>query len=430
MTFDEAVAALGSFEHRGWRLGLDRMDEFLRRLGLADSLGKEGGPQFIHVAGTNGKGSVTAFVQSLLVAQGYRTGATFSPFVYDVRERVMINRDLIPKDDFARLVPRLIEVGAMMEDTDFGGPTEFEMKTALGFLYWAEKRCDAVALEVGLGGRLDATNVVNPRASVIVSIGYDHMEYLGSTLAEIAREKAGIIKPGRPVIVGAMAEEALMEIEEVAAETGSEMWRFGKEIALEPGAEGWSVTTPAGGFGPFNPPLKGVMQPANAALAIGSLAVSGLLRNSAAIPDGIRMTKLPGRFEERSVSGQRWVLDGAHNAAAAATLGASLRQNGYESGLTLITGMLQGHNPAVFADVLAPMIRRVLVAPIKFHRSQTSSEVALAWRALGKPVQEFDSVADAVLAACNESAGDVLVTGSFYLLSEVDSAITNESRSQ
>ena len=428
MTFEEAIAALGATRVRGWRLGLDRMQEFLRRLELEDSLGAEGGPQYLHVAGTNGKGSVTAYLQSLLLEQGYRTGATFSPYVYDVRERVMLDRELIPKEDFARLVERLIAVADTMTDKVMGSPTEFELKTALGFAYWAEQRCDAVALEVGLGGRLDATNVVTPRVSAIVSIGFDHMEYLGDTLAKIATEKAGIIKPGRPVVIGAMADEARAAILEVAAEQESEAWSFGQEIRLSPEGDGWRVATPAGEFGGWQTPLKGVIQPANAALAIGALAASGLLRDPERIPGGIAKTRVPGRFEERLVDGQRWVLDGAHNGPAAQSLAASLRSEGYE-GATLIFGMMRGHDPARVADPLAAVVCRVIVVPIDNSRAQSAEDVAQAWRDLGRPVTVVGSAREAVDMA--KTAGDqVVVTGSFYLLTDVDAALRCESSSR
>ncbi|MCH7945095.1 MAG: bifunctional folylpolyglutamate synthase/dihydrofolate synthase, partial [Armatimonadetes bacterium] len=186
LSFDDAVARLGDLRRRGWRLGLDRMQEYVRRLGLQDKLGQPGGPKFIHVAGTNGKGSVVAFLQSMLVEQGFKTGAAYSPYVYDIRERVQLGRKLISKSDFARLAVRLLDVGEDLERTELGGPTEFELKTALGFAYWAEQGAEWVALEVGLGGRLDATNVVDPAASIIVSIGLDHTHILGETLSEIA----------------------------------------------------------------------------------------------------------------------------------------------------------------------------------------------------------------------------------------------------
>jgi dihydrofolate synthase/folylpolyglutamate synthase len=152
LSYEEALAALNNYPRREWRLGLDRMAAFCERLGLAGRLGETGTPAFIHIAGTNGKGTTTAFAQSLLVSQGYRTGAAYSPYVYDVRERVQLDRDLISREHFGEWVGRLLEVAESMESDPMGAPTEFEFKTALGFAYWNAQACDAVALEVGLGG--------------------------------------------------------------------------------------------------------------------------------------------------------------------------------------------------------------------------------------------------------------------------------------
>ncbi|MBC8064854.1 MAG: bifunctional folylpolyglutamate synthase/dihydrofolate synthase, partial [Chlorobia bacterium] len=230
MTYEKALAYIASLETRGWRLGLDRMQEFANRLGLPGSLGEVGGPQFIHVAGTNGKGSVTAYLQSMLIESGYSTGSFFSPFVYDPRERVQIGRRLIPKSIFALLTEWIRPFGESLTETKFEGVTEFEFKTAMGFQFWKEMEAEWVALEVGLGGRLDSTNIVTPRCSVIVSIGKDHTHILGDTYHQIAEEKAGIIKPGVSVIVGEMPEEALLTILKIAQERGSEAWVFGREI--------------------------------------------------------------------------------------------------------------------------------------------------------------------------------------------------------
>jgi dihydrofolate synthase / folylpolyglutamate synthase len=208
MDYQQAQDYIASLAQRGWRLGLDRMTEFAARADLVGSLGDGDSPKFIHVAGTNGKGSVTAMLQSCLVDQGHRTGAFFSPYVVDPRERIQFGREMISKEDLAAIATKLMPIGESLSETEFGGVTEFEFKTAMGFEYWKQKECDWVALEVGLGGRLDATNIITPASSAIVSISYDHVSILGETLAEIAREKAGVIKPGRPVVVGEMPDEA------------------------------------------------------------------------------------------------------------------------------------------------------------------------------------------------------------------------------
>lgn len=280
------------------------MQEFLRRLGVAEKLGQKGGPQFIHVAGTNGKGSTVAFLQSMLVEQGYKTGAMYSPYVYDVRERVQIGKELIPKEDFARLTEKLLIVGEELEKTEFGGPTEFEMKTALGFLFWAEQDVEWVALETGLGGRLDATNVVDPAVSVITSIGLDHTHILGETLAEIAAEKAGIIKPSRPVVIGTLHDDAFDAIEKTAANRDSQVLRYGRDVKWK----GSELVTPNSTYKDLEPGLIGGVQEINLALAVAALELAGANRDKEKLTHGARAARLPGRYEEVEYKGRKFIL--------------------------------------------------------------------------------------------------------------------------
>lgn len=421
LSFEEAVARLGAYQSRGWRLGLDRMQEFLHRLSLDDKLGAPGGPQYIHVAGTNGKGSVCAYLQSLLHEQGFIVGATYSPFVYDVRERVQLGRDLISKNDFARLAETLLVVGETLEGTDFGGPTEFEMKTALGFLYWAEKKADFVALEVGLGGRLDATNVVDPACSVIASIGLDHTEILGGTLALIAREKAGIIKPGRPVIVGEMHNEAREVIEQIAQENDSPVWHFGRDVRWEHD----TVITPTHEYGDLWPGIKGVMQGHNLSLAVAAMEIVGAVKDESKLKRGAALAELPGRFDLIQYHGRTFILDGAHNPQAAMHLVDTLREEWMATRMPLITGRIEGHEVKPFFDALEPVIAKPYVAKIDFHRAMDPDEViGKAGHAL-RSATAFQSTRSALEACIRDTKeGDtILVTGSFYLVGEVGNLI-------
>lgn len=415
MTFDEAVAAISSLSSRGWRLGLDRMQEFLRRAGLDRGLGGDHPPRYIHVAGTNGKGSVTAFLQSLLVEQGWQTGAAYSPYVYDVRERVQIGRNLIDRETFARLTARLWSAAESLEATELGGPTEFEFKTALGFAAWQETDCDWVALEVGLGGRLDATNVIDPACSVIVSIGMDHAEILGDTLGAIAREKAGILKPGRPAVVGCLPEEALDAVRAQAREVGSRLFVLGEDFACVEDADSFSVELPDGRYEGLRSGLAGRIQPHNAAVGIAALWASGAVRDPSRVTAGIEKAWLPGRMERRRARGVDWLLDGAHNPDAARELARSV-----EGPVVLLTGMVTGHEVKGFYERLAPLASEVHVAPIDFHRARDPFELAAAIDDLFPPVHAYADLATAVEAAARASEGRmVLVTGSFYLVGEV-----------
>lgn len=422
MSYEEAVAYIASLAPRGWRLGLDRMEELVRRAALADSVGSSGGPQFVHVAGTNGKGSVTAYLQSMMVESGYRTGAFYSPFVNDIRERVQFGRRMISKPDLARLTTWLMPIGESFTDTDFGGVTEFEFKSALGFAYWKERLCDWVALEVGLGGRLDATNVVMPRASVIVSIGLDHTAILGDTHALIAHEKAGVIKPGVPVVVGDLVPEALAVARKEAEGREAPLWVYGREVVVEHEHAGrhHAVHTPARSHPNLRPGLTGQMQVHNMALAVAAFDAAGAYVDEKAVHKGVRSAFLPGRFERRFLDGCEVVLDGAHNIEAAQVLADTLLDQYPGRRIVLVTGMVAGHDPARFYEPLAPLVVTAHVAPIQFHRALPPGDVALELRDQVAEVETHDSVAGALAAARHDAMGGALivVTGSFYLVGE------------
>jgi len=425
MTYQEAIDYIASLAPRGWRLGLDRMQELLIRCGLAAAVGQNGKPNFIHVTGTNGKGSVTAYLQSLMVQQGYRTGAFYSPFVYDPRERVQFGRDMISESELALLTEQLMPAAESLSDTEFGGTTEFEFKTSLGFKYWSDKKCDWVALEVGLGGRLDATNVVHPKACVIVAIGLDHTNILGSTLEEIAFEKAGIIKPGVPVVVGHMPHEARTVIERTAAELSAPVWRFGHEIDLVETAQGYRVQTPAAIYEKLYPGLPGVRQPHNMALAIAAMDAAHAIRDPETIGVGASLASLPGRMERRMVRGREVVLDGAHNPDAAMVLRENLDLYFPNRRVILVSGMVAGHDPSHFYSPLKSRIKSAYAVPIDFHRALPPTEVAVAMERLSIPVLTCQTL-DGGLRAAYESADEddlVLITGSFYLVGEAGRAL-------
>lgn len=412
LTYPEAVEALSALAPRGWRLGLERMQAFIDQAGLGPAVE---GIRYIQVAGTNGKGSTTATIQHILYGQGWRTGGYFSPYVYDPRERVQIGLDLISEEEFAEGVTNLLRIANPMVEA----PTEFEVKTALGFWAWHRAGCEWVALEVGLGGRLDATSVVTPACGVIVSIGWDHMSVLGNTLGEIASEKAGIIKPGMPVVVGEVDPEAEAAIQSRADAMEAEVWWFGREIVLE----GNRLQTPGRTYEPLLPGLVGAKQAENMALAVAACERAGAILDASLIPTSVATTRIPGRFERRG----RVILDGAHNLDSARVLAQSLAEVP-RGRLILITGMLQGHEPEPFYRELWDQVDEVIVTPIPFHRSRTAEEVARALNTLNpkKPVATTESVA-AAWAVATKRAGQndlILVTGSFYLVGELGRLLT------
>lgn len=418
MTYEEALAYIASLETRGWRLGLDRMEEFAKRLGLPGSLGEPGGPQFIHVAGTNGKGSVTAYLQSMLIETGYSTGSFFSPFVYDPRERIQIGRRLIPKKIFALLTQWIKPFGESLAETKFEGITEFEFKTAMGFQFWKEMEAEWVALEVGLGGRLDSTNIITPRCSVIVSIGKDHTHILGDSYAKIAEEKAGIIKHGIPVVVGEMPDEARNRILEIAFEQNSEAWVFGREVRLE----GDTVITPKGVHEDLQAGISGSMQAHNMALAVAAMDAAGATRTLGGLQRGAKDATIPGRMQRVRREGREWLLDGAHNRESAKVLADSMKAAGdADRKVVLITGMVMGHEAAPLYQELKDVVHTAIFTPIDFHRAVAPEKLEKEVQGTFRETLVAKSVDEAInQALARTGASDlILVAGSFYLVGEV-----------
>lgn len=447
MTYPEALAYVLSLQAKGWRMGLDRIQELVRRTDeLRSTMAgsnlrstevkpkiqypkphtvqqTQSDPAFFHVAGTNGKGSVTRYVHSILHEAGHRVGGYYSPYVYEPRERIQFGGDPILEEDYAKTVSDLMLVAETMATPEFGGGvSKFEFETAMGLLYWQRKGCEFVALEVGMGGRLDATNIVHPAASAIVSIGLDHTAYLGDTLAQIAREKAGIIKPGVPVIVGAVPDEAWEAIEPIAKKHGAPLWSVGREIALASSANVWTVTTPNRCIEGLLPGIPGVKQPENVAIALAMLDAAGVDVPEAALREGVSRARLPGRFELRSVGGDRVILDGAHNAEAAQVLADTFIEHCPGETAVLLTGMLEGHDPVAFYQRLSGCFSEAHVSPIDFHRALPPKEVKQALEKLEIPSESYQSVEEAVSAALDSARRQqavLLVAGSFYLLGEV-----------
>ncbi|HMS56775.1 MAG TPA: folylpolyglutamate synthase/dihydrofolate synthase family protein [Fimbriimonadaceae bacterium] len=395
------------------------MQEFLTRAGLSEVVNQ---PLFIHVAGTNGKGSVTEFVQSLLIAHGYQTGGYFSPYVYDLRERVQFNHEPIPEDDFARIATALRPIGDELESTDFGGPTEFEFKTAVGFAYWTERQADFVSLEVGLGGRLDATNVVTPAVAAIVSIGLDHTAILGNSIAEIAYEKAGIIKSGRPVVVGGLQPEAMDVVNEQVQSMGVPVFRWGHEFHSKWHGERLNIQTPLSTYEDLEIGLYGQIQGQNAAIAVMSLEAAGIALAADSVRSGLASAKIPGRFEVVQWKGKTVILDGAHNLEAMREFVDSFKSRFLGQKAAVITNMVQGHSFERLYTPLLDVADRVVVAPIKFHRALEPEQVAGHLRQF-VATETATSIEDALERVLASNQNLVIVTGSFYLVGEIGNAI-------
>lgn len=434
MDYMRAVLYMQGLKRFGIKLGNERFEALLERLGNPHHKLK-----VIHVAGTNGKGSTCAFIATILQAAGYKVGLYLSPYVFNLRERVQVNGYPIPEADFARLVTRIKPHIEELAQTPLGQVTEFELKTAVGFSCFAEQRVDFAVVEVGLGGRLDATNVVRPMVSVITSIGWDHMDRLGDTLGKIAAEKAGIIKPCAPAVTGVTDPEPLEVIREHAQRAGVPLTEVKPERMVVPPplrAVHWqdeglhqlrqrvSVRSTDAVYRHLGLRLLGRHQCSNAAVAIAAIeSLQHAHRISipeSAIRTGLEHTTLPGRMQIVRDS-PMLLLDGAHNGDAAQCLARAIRDTLRYRRLILVLGMTKGHVPQPVVDALAPLASHIVFTQPSDPRARPAVDLPEASTVPLPKYEIIPSVPHAVEHAMQLAQADdlVCVTGSFYVVGEV-----------
>jgi dihydrofolate synthase/folylpolyglutamate synthase len=386
----------------------------------------------ILIAGTNGKGSTAATLASILTAAGIRTGLYTSPHLQRANERIRIDAAEIADDDFARLFFRVCNAA----DQEVRErkllpqlPSYFEVLTALAFLYFAEAGVQIAVLEVGMGGRLDATNVVDPLFSVVTDISLDHMEWLGPTIGAITREKAGILRPNGTLITLPQHPEANQVLGEVAVELNVRGVNAARYMpGPRDGTDAFTVDV-LGAQIEVDSPLKGAHQHRNLALAIAAAVElaehHGFAISPQAIADGIKQTRWPGRLERLSSGGLDWILDVAHNPAGAWALRAGLRSLLGENGLkVLIFGCLRDKPVAEMAQILFPLFERVILVPIHSSRAAGIDDLLAAARATGATAVAANSVSEALNTAEQIAAGTpIVVSGSVYLVGEARALI-------
>ena len=406
MTYRDAIRFLSGIQVFGQQLGLDAMRDLLRRLGNPEQHFR-----FLHIAGTNGKGSVAAMAQSVLTAAGRRTGLYTSPHLVSFCERIQIDGQRIPEADVARL---LEQIQPHLAATQPRPPTLFEIVTAIALLYYREQRADIIVWETGLGGRLDATNVVTPLATVITNIAFDHQQYLGDTLAAIAAEKAGIIKPGIPVVTAAAAPDALAVIRAAAAENGCRLTVVGQDVRLtRVNAHQVRLTGTRRDYGILSVPLLGAHQATNCATAVAAIEATRLDIAVDAVRRGIITARWPGRFQvvrETPLT----ILDGAHNPDGAEALAAVLREQYPDRRLTFILGVLRDKDYPAVCRILAPLAARVLCVPVANDRTASADEIARACAPVA--AESCRDIADALEKSSRDEV--VIITGSLFLVGE------------
>lgn len=386
---------------------------------------------FVHVAGTNGKGSVCAMVESVLRAAGFRTGLYTSPHLVTFRERLRLDSEPAGGDEMDSLAAELIPVAERIAAGPWGQPTWFEFMTAMAFLLFRWRGVDFAVIETGLGGRLDATSVAGAPVAGITSIGLEHTALLGDTVEAIAAEKAGIIASGASVVCGEMPDGAFEAIRRRASETRAHVLRVGDAILYsilreEPGATVLEVRGARGAIGPLTLPLSGRHQAANCAVACGiidALRDRGAAIDDAALARGIAGTRWPGRMEVLSRA-PLTLVDCAHNPdgarAAAATVAALYPGRRW----ALVLGVLADKDAGGICGALAPLASAVFVTPVPSERSSEPGALAAVWRErTGMRAQTVagpdEALARARRAVADGAADGIFVTGSIYLVGEV-----------
>ena len=401
----------------GTKFGLRTMKALVAELGHPERAFKS-----VLIAGTNGKGSVSAYLDEALRSASVRVGRYTSPHLIDIRERMTAGGKNIGRVEFERLVlvvrdaaQRLVTKGVIAAH-----PNHFEILTAVGFLFFRERKVDIAVLEVGLGGRLDATNVSSPLVSTIVSIDFDHEEFLGRTLSSIAMEKAGVLRRSRRAVLGPMAKEASETIARIAREHSAIVVHALQGVTVKQGRGGLDIKTPQGRYAGVKA-LRGAHQRINLIVAIRSLEAlvsAGVEVDLGPAVNAMSRAQWPGRLE-RFEGRPPFLLDGAHNPAGAKALAAYLREE--KTPHVLVFGAMRDKHVDEMAGELFPLARRIIATRVRMKRAATTKQLSEIGAALGASVIEEAAIGHALVRAerLARSGETVVVAGSLYLVGAV-----------
>ncbi|MFT3870074.1 MAG: folylpolyglutamate synthase/dihydrofolate synthase family protein [Nibricoccus sp.] len=408
--YPEVQDYLFSLKAKGVKYGIDRMELWLGALGHP-----ERATPTIHITGTNGKGSTAAMLEAILRAAGWRTGLYTSPHLVRLGERVQVNREILSEReiiDFANELKPIAENVSRESPDDH--PSFFEFMTAMAFLQFARKKCDMALIEVGLGGRLDATNVVQPEVSVITSVSLDHCEMLGDTIEKIATEKAGIVKQGRPVVIGLLPPAAEQIVREIAASRQAKVYsvreEFGRDLSAFPATN-----------------LEGEYQRWNAATAtlVAKILPTRWKLNEAVVAQGLQKVSWAGRWQRLNCDGRLLVLDASHNPEGAQVLDTNLRRLVSETGRppVVVTGVLGAARARPLLETVCRHAREIhLVMPQQARActfEQLEALVPADFKGSLRRATVMDIFPGPGKCTVGKAGDTVLVTGSIYLLGEV-----------
>ena len=420
MTVDEALSYIHSVSWMGTVPGLSRTQELLRRLGNPEKKTK-----YVHIAGTNGKGSTAAMTASILQQAGYKVGLYTSPYINCFHERMQVNGKMITDEELVEATEEVMPHAEAMEDH----PTEFELVSCIAFVYFAKQNCDVVVLEVGMGGELDSTNVIEtPLVSVITNIGLDHTEVLGDTLEKIAGAKSGIIKGGHTVIYRASPSVEKV-FEDKCASVGSQLHKadFDSIQLHSHGFEGQVFD--ACGYENIHLPLLGAHQMRNAAVVltvISALQEQGYQISRQNVYDGMAKVSWPGRFELLRKD-PLFLVDGGHNPQCIEALADNIRDYLAGRPLTVLTGVLADKDYNCMYARVAQYAREFVTVTPGSPRAMSAEDLKAYLSQFGKPITACDTVSQGVLTAIEKAGKDgvVLAYGSLYMVGDIRQTVAD-----
>ncbi|WP_273832628.1 bifunctional folylpolyglutamate synthase/dihydrofolate synthase [Guptibacillus sedimenti] len=428
-SYDEAVSWIHSLLNHGIKPGLERMEWMLEQLDHPERRLKT-----VHVGGTNGKGSTVTYLRTVLEEAGYEVGTFTSPYIESFSERIAVNGQPIKEEDLVMLCNRVQPLVEMAAASPLGSPTEFEVITVIALLYFGTKAYpDLVLMEVGLGGRLDSTNIIHPLISVITNVGYDHTHILGSDLKQIAYEKAGIIKSGVPLVTTADKEEVLTLFHETTKAKKTKIYRLNEEFSIvdkrsDDEGEHFSFQSPYRKLADLHIQMKGEHQVKNAAAALMGLeylrVFYGLHIEHDMVQRGLKRAAWPGRFEKIR-SNPTIIVDGAHNPEGVESLAKTLEQHYPNKDIHVIFSALGDKDIESMLKPLYPLIQKMTFTTFDFPRAISAE--SLFQRASFSPKTYEENWKKAIQTTTEQVSENelVLITGSLYFVSEVRRFLKN-----
>lgn len=433
MNYTEAINYIKDTAKFGSKLGLERTEKILEYLGNPHKKIKT-----IHIAGTNGKGSTTAMLTKILVESGYKVGCYISPYIEEFEERMQINNENIPKEDLAEIVTEVSKAVDKVIKADYGNPTEFEIITCAGFLYFERNNVDFAVVEVGLGGRLDSTNVIKPELSVIGSISLDHVQILGDTIEKIAFEKGGIIKENTKVVLYPQQDSVIKVIEDICESKSAPLVRVIKDNAkfegVSEGTDGQitqklKVVTSKDTYC-VQLALLGVHQVQNCNVVINcceALMDMGVKITKEAILKGLKLVKWPGRLEIMRRS-PLVVIDGAHNIDGIKKLSESMNKYFKYKKMVLILGILADKQVDEMINTICPKAAKVIAVTPHSERAELCEDLRdkiLLCNENCEAVMDYEKAYEKALSYCEEE-DMIIISGSLYMVGDMRKIVRNK----